>query len=88
MTVAASGAMTGTPYLHSARVEPLVEPNQIWCTEAFAKELDRLGSLYRCVDLSENPPAAIAARRGASGFIVSKEGQSGLELKLFRIVRD
>lgn len=88
MTVAASGAMTGTPFLHSARVEPLVEPNQIWCTEAFAKELDRLGSLYRCVDLSENPPPPLAARRGAAGFIVSKEGQSGLELKLFRIVRD
>ncbi|MBN1243830.1 MAG: hypothetical protein JXA15_14100, partial [Spirochaetales bacterium] len=88
MTVAASGAMTGTPFLHSARVEPLVEPDQVWCTEAFAKELERLGSLYRVVDLGDNPPASLAGRAGEAGFRVGKDGQAELELRLFRIVRD
>lgn len=88
MTVAASGAMTGSPYLHAARVEPLAVPNQIWCTEAFAKELERSDSLYRCIDLSEAPPPSLAARRTPGGFAVAKDGQAELELKLFRIVRD
>ena len=81
-------AMTGTPFLHSARVEPLVEPNQVWCTEAFARELERVGSIYRTVDLGENTPDSLLTRKTESGFSVGKEGQNALELRLFRLLRD
>jgi hypothetical protein len=88
MTIAGPGEMTGTPFLHCARVEPLVEPNQIWCTEAFARELERLGSIYRGVDLFEATPASLLPRKTAEGFSVGKEGQPGLELRLYRVLRD
>ena len=81
-------AMTGTPFLHSARVEPLVEPNQVWCTEAFARELERVGSIYRTVDLGENTPDSLLTRKTEAGFSVGKEGQNAMELRLFRILRD
>ena len=88
MTVASPTEMTGTPFLHSARVEPLVEPNQIWCTETFARELDRLRTIYRTVDLFDEPPASLRPRKKADGFDVGKDGQPGLELRLYRVVRD
>jgi hypothetical protein len=80
--------MTGTPFLHSARVEPLVEPNQVWCTEAFARELERVGSIYRTLDLFEATPDSLLARKTEAGFSVGKEGQNAIELRLFRILRD
>jgi hypothetical protein len=84
MTIAGPGEMTGTPFLHSARVEP----NPIWCTESFARELERLASIYRTVDLFEETPASLAPRKTPEGFSVGKEGQPGLELRLYRIMRD
>lgn len=80
--------MTGTPFLHTARVEPLVEPNQVWCTESFARELEKAGSIYRSVDLFAEPPASLASRRTEGGFSVGKLGQSVLELRLYRVLRD
>jgi hypothetical protein len=80
--------MTGTPFLHSARVEPLVEPNQVWCTEAFAGELARAGSIYRTLDLAEATPDRLVPRKTGDAFSVGKEGQNALELRLFRILRD
>lgn len=88
MMVAGPQEMTGSPFLHCARIEPLVEPNQIWCTESFAKELERQHAFYRAMDLSGTPSPTLTGRATEAGFDVSKEGQPALELRLFRILRD
>jgi len=80
--------MTGSPFLVSARVEPLVEANQIWCTEAFRKELERGVNIYEVVDLAEDLPPSLVAKKTEEGFSIGKQGQKELKMRLFRLKRD
>jgi class 3 adenylate cyclase len=88
MTIASATEMTGSPFLVSARVEPFVEANRIWCTEAVKRELERVKSIYEIVDLENELPESLAARRSAEGFSIGKEGQKELRLRLYRLRRD
>ena len=88
MTIASATEMTGTPFLVTARVEPLVEPNQVWCTDAFRRELDKAGSIYETVDLLSDPPASLEYRSDADGFSIGKDGQKEMRVRLYRLKRD
>lgn len=88
MTVVGEGEMMGRPFLVAARVEPLVEANQIWCTEAFRRELSRRRGIYETVDLLEELPPTLASRLTPEGFSIGKRGQREIAVRLFRIKRD
>jgi class 3 adenylate cyclase len=80
--------ITGTPFLVAARVEPLVEANQIWCSEAFRKELERGLNIYELVDLLDVVPPGLESRRGEEGFSIGKRGQREIRIRLYRVKRD
>lgn len=88
MTMASATEMTGRPFLVAARVEPLVVPNQIWCSEAFLKELRRGPSIYEAEDLALDPPPSLAPRRTAEGFSIGKRAQREISIGLYRLRRD
>lgn len=88
MTVAGPTETTGRPLLISARVEPLVTPNQIWCSEAFKKELERRAGIYEVEELAGELSPALEARRSAEGFSIGKKGQREISVRLFRLKRD
>ena len=88
MTIASATEMTGSPFLISARIEPFVDANQIWCTEAFKKELERGRNIYEIVDLLETVPSGLASRKTGDGFSIGKGGQREIQTRLFRLKRD
>lgn len=61
----------GTAVLVAARVEPVVEPGQIWCTEEFREQFMQRPSLWRTVALK--PPTGEL-------FNVAKKGSGEAEL--------
>jgi len=69
----------GTAILCAARVEPVVEPGQIWATEEFREQFLQRPSLWRTTPL--RPPS------GAELFNVSKKGsaESDLWVRLHRL---
>jgi class 3 adenylate cyclase len=69
----------GDAILCAARVEPIVEPGQIWATEEFRQQLLERPSLWRTV--------AVAAPGGAERFNVAKPGGAEPELwvRLYRL---
>ena len=69
----------GEAILCAARVEPLVEPGQIWVTEEFRSELARTPSLWRTT--------AVVGPDGEDRFNVKKEGgdEADLWVRLFRL---
>ncbi len=69
----------GDAVLCAARVEPLVEPGQVWATEEFRQQLQERPSLWRTVAIE--PPA------GETRFNVSKagNGEPALWVRLYRL---
>ncbi len=69
----------GEAVLCAARVEPFVEPGQVWATEEFRQQLQERPSLWRTVAIE--PPA------GESRFNVSKAGSNepALWVRLYRL---
>ncbi|MGH2405892.1 MAG: hypothetical protein ACRDGN_15740 [bacterium] len=69
----------GEAILCATRVEPLVEPGQIWVTEEFRVELARRPSRWRTT--------AVVAPDGEDRFNVKKEGREEADLwvRLFRL---
>jgi hypothetical protein len=69
----------GEAILCAARVEPLVEPGQIWVTEEFRQQLSRKPSLWRTTPLP--------APDGSDRFNVKKEGglEPDLWVRLYRL---
>ena len=69
----------GEAILCATRVEPLVEPGQIWVTEEFRDELARTPSLWRTTPM--------VAPDGEDRFNVRKEGgeEADLWVRLFRL---
>jgi hypothetical protein len=69
-----------------ARIEPLVEPGDLWVTERFKEALERTASFYRAEAID---PAVRAELRAPDGtFNVKKAGSAEEDhfLRLFRIV--
>ena len=69
-----------------ARIEPLVDPSQVWVTERFKEALERAPSFYRAEPID---PAVRAERRSPDGeFNVKKAGSPEEDrfLRLYRIV--
>jgi class 3 adenylate cyclase len=76
----ADGSLTvagGEAVLCAARVEPHVEPGQIWTTEEFRRELARTPSLWRTT--------AVRGPGGDERFNVKKEGEPDLWVRLYRL---
>jgi len=69
----------GSAILYASRVEPHVQPGQIWATEAFRDVLVERPSLWRTTAL--DPP------EGGDRFNVKKEGRSEPDLwvRLYRL---
>ena len=69
----------GDAILCAARVEPIVEPGQIWATEAFREQFVQRPSLWRTVP--------VPAPTGGDGFNVSKPGsrEPDLWVRLYRL---
>ncbi|MEO7853651.1 MAG: hypothetical protein ABIR94_15565 [Rubrivivax sp.] len=69
----------GDAVLCAARVEPVVEPGQVWATEEFRQRLQERPSLWRTAAIE--PPA------GESRFNVSKpgSGEPALWVRLYRL---
>lgn len=69
----------GDAVLCAARVEPVVEPGQVWATEEFRQQLQERPSLWRTV--------AIVAPGGDARFNVGKGGASEPEMwvRLYRL---
>ena len=68
-----------------ARIEPLVEPSQIWVTERFKDALERAPSFYRAEPIEPGVRADLRSADGA--FNVKKAGSSEDDelMRLFRI---
>jgi hypothetical protein len=69
-----------------ARIEPLVEPSQVWVTERFKEALERTPSFYRAEPIDAGVRATVRAPDGR--FNVKKPGSTEEDhlLRLFRIV--
>jgi class 3 adenylate cyclase len=69
----------GEAVLYAARVEPVVEPGQIWATDEFRQQLQERPSLWRTVPL--------APADGGERFDVAKPGSAEGELwvRLYRL---
>ena len=69
----------GEAILCAARVEPLVEPGQIWATEEFRRQFLQRPSLWRTVP--------VPAPQGDEFFNVKKEGteEPDLFVRLYRL---
>jgi len=69
----------GDAILCAARVEPIVEPGEIWATEAFREQFIQRPSLWRTIPVS--PPT------GGDAFNVSKPGSQEPEflVRLYRL---
>ena len=76
---AAATVSGGEAVLCATRVEPLVEPGQIWITEEFRQQLSRTPSLWRTIPVV--PPD------GSDRFNVRKEGseEADLWVRLLRL---
>ena len=82
-----TGVRRGLDVLRNvARIEPFVEPNQIWVTDRFKAMLERSPSFYRAEPIAPDVRPAVRASDGA--FNVKKVGSSEDDhwLQLFRIV--
>ncbi len=73
----ADSVVGGAAILCAARVEPIVEPGQIWATEEFRQQFLQRPSLWRT--------APIAAPSGADAFDVGKAGEPELRVSLYRL---
>ena len=71
----------GEAVLTAARVEPIVEPGEIWATEEFRQQLQQRPSLWRAV------PLVPGGSHGEERFIVKKpgSGEDDLWVRLFRL---
>jgi hypothetical protein len=81
------GVRRGYDVLRSvARVEPLVEPNQIWVTERFREALERAPSFYRVEEIEPEVRPDVRAADGA--FNVRKAGSTEADelRRLYRVV--
>ena len=69
----------GESILCAARVEPHVEPGQIWATEEFRQQLSQTPSLWRTTP--------VPGPTGADGFNVKKDGgtEPDLWVRLYRL---
>jgi class 3 adenylate cyclase len=69
----------GDAILCASRVEPIVEPGQIWATEEFREQFQQRPSLWRTT------PVPVPA--GAEGFNVKKPGtiEPDLWVRLYRL---
>jgi class 3 adenylate cyclase len=67
----------GEGILCAARVEPVVEPGQIWATEEFRQQLLERPSLWRT--------APLPAPGGGERHAVHKEGEPELWVRLYRL---
>jgi hypothetical protein len=69
-----------------ARIEPLVEPSQIWVTEGFKDALEQTPSFYRTETIEAEVRADVRSPDGA--FNVKKPGSTEDDelLRLFRVV--
>jgi class 3 adenylate cyclase len=69
----------GDAILCAARVEPVVEPGQIWATEAFREQFVQRPSLWRTIP--------VPAPAGGDGFNISKPGsqEPDLWVRLYRL---
>jgi hypothetical protein len=87
----AAGSVTGICRGHDvvrnvARIEPLVNPSEVWVTERFKDALERRSSFYRAESIEPHVRAEVRSADGE--FNVKKAGsQEGDHfLRLFRIV--
>jgi class 3 adenylate cyclase len=73
----------GSAVLCAARVEPFVEPGQIWATEDFRQKLMERPSLWRTIDIE--PPASTVPK--GESFNVKKPGsdEPDLLVRLYRL---
>jgi hypothetical protein len=69
-----------------ARIEPLVEPSQIWVTERFKDALEQAPSFYRAEPIEPGVRSELRSADGA--FNVKKPGSTEEDelLLLFRVV--
>jgi class 3 adenylate cyclase len=67
----------GEAVLCAARVEPHVEPGQIWATEEFRAQLARHPSLWRL--------SPVSGPGGGERFNVRKGGEPDLWVRLYRL---
>jgi len=69
-----------------ARIEPLVDPSQVWVTERFKDALERTASFYRAEPIEPDVRAQVRSSDGT--FNVKKPGSREADhfLRLFRIV--
>ena len=69
-----------------ARIEPLVEPSQIWITERFKEALEQTPSFYRAESIDPDVRPELRSADGA--FNVKKAGSQEEDrfLRLFRVV--
>ena len=67
----------GDAILCASRVEPLVEPGQIWATEEFRQQFLQRPSLWRTT--------LVLAADGGEQFNVSKAGEPALWVRLYRL---
>src|SRR5262245_55963842 len=67
----------GDAILCASRVEPYVEPGQIWATEEFRQQLDQRPSLWRTIP--------VPGPDGGERVNVAKEGEPDLWVRLYRV---
>ena len=77
----------GEPFVTAARIEPLVKPGEIWCTEAFKIMLNKSEGRYKAMKIKKAEAPHIPFKNRM--FNVRKEKKEGGEedilLKLYRI---
>ncbi|MCK6600599.1 MAG: hypothetical protein L6Q77_02140 [Bacteroidetes bacterium] len=78
----------GIPILQAARLEPIVTPSQVWCTEKFKTELEKITNAYNYEDVSNEPSDSFKQKIQDGKVIVNKESQDTIKLKVFRIKRE
>ena len=81
-----SGLHDPTRHGPAARIEPLVEPSQIWVTERFKDALEQAPSFYRAEPIAPDVRPELRSADGA--FNVKKPGSSEDDelVRLFRVV--
>src|SRR5262245_61083375 len=89
--MAAAGTAVGIRRGHDvlwnvARIEPLVDPSQVWVTERFKDALERTASFYRAEPIEPDVRAQVRSSDGT--FNVKKPGSREADhfLRLFRLV--
>ncbi len=69
-----------------ARIEPLVQPNQVWVTERFKEALERTPSFYRAEPIEPDVRAELRSDDGRFNVRKPRSQEDDRFLRLFRIV--